>query len=172
MFDLGFSELLIIALVALIVLGPERLPKATRFAGLWVRRARNQWASVKDELERDLASEDLRRSMKEAREAMRETEQSVRASADEARDEFEQMRAAVASGGQAGSGAPAEAPGQAPQDHQGASLAPPPEIAAARRIDATREGLAPDPESHPEPIASPPPGSTAGPDPEDDRRKS
>ena len=43
MFDLGFSELLLIAMVALVVLGPERLPKAARFAGLWARRARAQW---------------------------------------------------------------------------------------------------------------------------------
>ena len=57
MFDIGFSELLVVAVVALIVLGPERLPKAARFAGLWVRRARAQWYSVKDELERELASE-------------------------------------------------------------------------------------------------------------------
>ncbi|MFD0320390.1 Sec-independent protein translocase protein TatB [Lysobacter gummosus] len=40
MFDIGFSEVFVIAIVALIVLGPERLPKAARFAGLWVRRAR------------------------------------------------------------------------------------------------------------------------------------
>ncbi len=100
MFDLGFSELLIVAIVALVVLGPERLPKATRFAGLWVRRARNQWESVKDELERDLASEELKRTMKEAREVLRDTGQSVRAEADEAREEFEQMRSAVASAAQ------------------------------------------------------------------------
>jgi sec-independent protein translocase protein TatB len=61
MFDVGFSELLIIAVVALFVLGPERLPKAARFAGLWVRRARAQWYSVKSELERELAAEDLKR---------------------------------------------------------------------------------------------------------------
>jgi sec-independent protein translocase protein TatB len=54
MFDLGFSELLLVAVVALIVLGPERLPKAARFAGLWVRRARTQWNSVKSELELSL----------------------------------------------------------------------------------------------------------------------
>ena len=47
MFDIGFSELLLIAVVALVVLGPERLPKAARFAGLWVRRARAQWYSVR-----------------------------------------------------------------------------------------------------------------------------
>lgn len=63
MFDVGFSELLIIAVVALLVLGPERLPKAARFVGLWVRRARAQWYSVKAELERELASEELQRGL-------------------------------------------------------------------------------------------------------------
>ena len=43
MFDIGFSELLVIAVVALLVLGPERLPKAARYAGLWVRKARGHW---------------------------------------------------------------------------------------------------------------------------------
>lgn len=61
MFDVGFSELLIVAVVALLVLGPERLPKAARFAGLWVRRARAQWYSVKSELERELAAEEFKR---------------------------------------------------------------------------------------------------------------
>ena len=63
MFDVGFSELIIIAIVALVVLGPERLPKAARFAGLWVRRARAQWYSVKAELERELAAEELQRGL-------------------------------------------------------------------------------------------------------------
>lgn len=63
MFDLGFSELLIVAVVALVVLGPQRLPKAARFAGLWVRKARAQWYSVKSEFEREMAAEDLKRSI-------------------------------------------------------------------------------------------------------------
>ena len=97
MFDLGFSELLIIAVVALVVLGPERLPKAARFLGVWARRARAQWTSVKDELERDLASEELKRHLQEARDAFRDTERSIRGHADEARAEFERMRGALAS---------------------------------------------------------------------------
>ena len=64
MFDIGFSEILITALVALIVLGPERLPKAARFAGLWVRRARAQWESVRVELEREIAKDELQRTFK------------------------------------------------------------------------------------------------------------
>lgn len=71
MFDIGFSELLLIAVVALVVLGPERLPRAARFAGLWVRRARAQWYSVKAELEQDLAAEELRRSLRDTEDAFR-----------------------------------------------------------------------------------------------------
>jgi sec-independent protein translocase protein TatB len=71
MFDVGGAELLIIALVAVIVLGPERLPKAARFAGLWIRRARAQWYSVKAELERELAQEDLKRQFGEPLAQMR-----------------------------------------------------------------------------------------------------
>ena len=67
MFDVGFSEVLLIAVVALLVLGPERLPKAARFTGLWVRRARSQWDSVRTELERELAAEDIKRSVDQAR---------------------------------------------------------------------------------------------------------
>ena len=63
MFDIGFSELLIIAVVALVVLGPERLPKAARYTGLWVRKARAQWYSVKAEFEREMAADELKRSV-------------------------------------------------------------------------------------------------------------
>lgn len=95
MFDIGFSELLVIAVVALIVLGPERLPKAARFAGLWVRRARAQWYSVKDELERELASEELKRNLKDAQDALRETEQRIRDSTRETERQFEEVRQAA-----------------------------------------------------------------------------
>lgn len=95
MFDIGFSELLVIAVVALIVLGPERLPKAARFAGLWVRRARAQWYSVKDELERELASEELKRNLKDAQDALRDTEQRIRDSTRETERQFEDLRQAA-----------------------------------------------------------------------------
>ena len=95
MFGISSGELFFIAIIALIVLGPERLPKATRLAGLWVRRARTQWNTVKDELERELAAEELKRSLQDAQTALRDTEQRIRDSGDEARREFEQMRASV-----------------------------------------------------------------------------
>jgi len=72
MFDIGFSELFVIAIVALLVLGPERLPKAARFAGLWARRARAQWYSVKSELENELVDEELKRSLLHSRDQLHE----------------------------------------------------------------------------------------------------
>lgn len=97
MFGISSGELFFIAIIALIVLGPERLPKVARLAGMWVRRARNQWHSVKDELERELAAEELKRSLHDAQSALRDTEQKIRDSGTEAQREFEQMRDSVAS---------------------------------------------------------------------------
>ncbi|MDE2408170.1 MAG: twin-arginine translocase subunit TatB [Xanthomonadaceae bacterium] len=74
MFDFSLGEMLVVALVALVVLGPERLPKAARFAGLWVRRARAQWHAVKTELEQELANEELKRSLQASRQALAETQ--------------------------------------------------------------------------------------------------
>jgi sec-independent protein translocase protein TatB len=72
MFDFGFGELLLLGVIALVVLGPERLPIAARLAGRWIRKARSQWNSVKAELENELADDQLRRDLREASEAMRE----------------------------------------------------------------------------------------------------
>lgn len=84
MFDIGFSELVVIALVALVVLGPERLPRAARFAGLWVRRARAHWYAVKSELEQELAADELRRSLHDTKAALHEAGESLRDVAAEA----------------------------------------------------------------------------------------
>lgn len=102
MFDLSFAELLVIAVVALIVLGPERLPRAARFTGLWVRRARNQWQSVRSEFERELAAEELKRNLDQARGAMRDADRQVHEADLAVRREAVQLRNGV-------SGAPASA---------------------------------------------------------------
>jgi sec-independent protein translocase protein TatB len=70
MFDVGFSELVLIGVVALVVLGPARLPGAARTAGALLRRARSSWANVRAEVERELAAEELKRSMRNASEGM------------------------------------------------------------------------------------------------------
>jgi sec-independent protein translocase protein TatB len=92
MFDIGFGELMVIAIVALVVLGPERLPKAARFAGLWIRRARAQWDSVKVELERELEAEEIKRNLQSARAALQETQRQLRESQTEAQHELDMIR--------------------------------------------------------------------------------
>ena len=95
MFDIGFSEIFLIAVVALLVLGPERLPKAARFAGLWVRRARAQWYSVKAELENELADEELKRSLRQTRSDLMEARDSLAQSGADAEAQFEEAHTDV-----------------------------------------------------------------------------
>lgn len=63
MFDLSLVELAVIALVALLVLGPEKLPRAARTVGLYARKARQSWYAVKADIERELAADELKRSV-------------------------------------------------------------------------------------------------------------
>lgn len=64
MFDIGFWELLIIAVVALILVGPEKLPRMVRIAGLWLGRANAQFQSVKNDISKELRAEELRQALR------------------------------------------------------------------------------------------------------------
>lgn len=59
MFDVGFSELVVIGLIALIVLGPKRLPEVARTAGRWLGKLRRFVADVKSDLDREIHHEEL-----------------------------------------------------------------------------------------------------------------
>ena len=63
MFGISFSELLLVGLVALVVLGPERLPGAARTAGLWVGRLKRSFNSIKQEVEREIGADEIRRQL-------------------------------------------------------------------------------------------------------------
>lgn len=65
MFDIGFSELVLIAIVALLVIGPDRLPKVARTAGLWVGKMRGFVTSVKADIDQELAVGELKKILKE-----------------------------------------------------------------------------------------------------------
>jgi sec-independent protein translocase protein TatB len=85
MFEIGFSELVMVGLVSLLVIGPERLPKVARLAGFWIGKARNIAASVKEEIKQELHAEELRQIFKEQAElqefhaALNETTEAVSA---------------------------------------------------------------------------------------------
>ena len=59
MFDVGFSEVVIIAIIALVILGPERLPKVARTIGFWVGKARRMVADVKSDIDREMRESEL-----------------------------------------------------------------------------------------------------------------
>ncbi|HET7687065.1 MAG TPA: Sec-independent protein translocase protein TatB [Candidatus Macondimonas sp.] len=63
MFDIGFWELVLVFVIALVVLGPERLPGAARQVGLWVRRIRGMAQVAQQELERELKISELRQQL-------------------------------------------------------------------------------------------------------------
>ncbi|QXP83559.1 Sec-independent protein translocase protein TatB [Methylococcus sp. ANG] len=67
MFDIGFTEMLLIGLVALLAFGPERLPKVARETGYWIRKARSTLASVRAEIEHEMEMQDLKQAMLEAK---------------------------------------------------------------------------------------------------------
>jgi sec-independent protein translocase protein TatB len=62
-FDIGFWEILLIAVVALVVVGPEKLPKLIRVTGLWVGRANASFQSIKKEISQELRAEELKQSL-------------------------------------------------------------------------------------------------------------
>ncbi|MEO7067098.1 MAG: Sec-independent protein translocase protein TatB [Rhodanobacter sp.] len=71
MIDLSLGKLFLVALIALIVLGPEKLPGAARTAGAILRRMRGGWDSVRAEVEHELQMEEIKRATREAAEQSR-----------------------------------------------------------------------------------------------------
>ena len=65
MIEISFAKLLVLALIALIVLGPEKLPVVARTAGALIRRVRNGWDTVRAEVERELEVEEIRSAARE-----------------------------------------------------------------------------------------------------------
>ena len=81
MFDIGFSEIVVIAVVALIVLGPERLPKAARTMGHLFGRLQRYVNDVKSDINREMELEELKKIQQEVKSAAREMEQSFTSAA-------------------------------------------------------------------------------------------
>ena len=87
MFDIGFSELLLVAVVGLLVLGPERLPVAVRTTSLWVGRLRRQFTEIRAEVEREIGADEIRAQLRneeimdqlrESREVLESTSREIR----------------------------------------------------------------------------------------------
>ena len=94
MFDIGFSEVMLIGLLGLLVLGPERLPAVARQIGRYVGRARTTWNAMRTELEREIEQtgvkeikEDISTAGKELQESMQESQQAL----DDTRKQLDQQ---------------------------------------------------------------------------------
>ncbi|MFZ2268524.1 MAG: Sec-independent protein translocase protein TatB [Azonexus sp.] len=89
MFDIGFSELIVIAIVALVVIGPERLPKVARTIGLLLGRAQRYVNDVKSDINREMQLDELKKLQTQVTDSARELESSVRQEFDSARSAIE-----------------------------------------------------------------------------------
>jgi sec-independent protein translocase protein TatB len=115
MFDIGFSELLVIAVVALLVIGPERLPKVARTAGHMFGRLQRYVNEVKADIQREMELDELRKLRSQFEDAARSVQDSVQEVDKEMRAVGDELNQAVAG--------PSPDPGAAP----GGALPPPPD---------------------------------------------
>jgi len=97
MFDIGFSELMVIGVVALLVIGPEKLPRVARTVGHLLGRAQRYVNDVKSDINREIQLDELKKLQTQVTDSARAIEESVRKEYDAARQTVEApARAAVA----------------------------------------------------------------------------
>lgn len=88
MFDIGFSEMMVLAVVALVVLGPERLPKVARQAGAWMGKLRRYVDDVKSDINRQMELSELRDLKTQITESARDIETAVSTSVSDVKGSF------------------------------------------------------------------------------------
>ncbi|WP_111859295.1 Sec-independent protein translocase protein TatB [Acinetobacter sp. CFCC 10889] len=79
MLDVGFSELLVFGIIALLVLGPEKLPVAARFVGKWYAKIKRTVSNVQNDIDRELRLSELREQMQLEMQRIQELEQKMQA---------------------------------------------------------------------------------------------
>jgi len=77
MFDMGFAEMLVIGIVALIVIGPERLPSVARSAGKWFAKIRNFVSSVKNDVEREFKTDELKKILEQQQDELQSLKEAM-----------------------------------------------------------------------------------------------
>lgn len=92
MFDIGFSEILLFGAIALIVLGPEKLPHAVRTAGRWYAKLRRTVVSLQAEIEAELDLAETRKLMKAELEKIKQTEADMKREMDALRHSFHELQ--------------------------------------------------------------------------------
>jgi len=110
MFDVGFSELIVIALVALIVIGPERLPRVARTLGALLGRAQRYVNDVKADIQREVDLDELKNLQSTFQDAAKSVEQSVNQVGEELHAAGESMNQSIAGAADATPAPAAEVP--------------------------------------------------------------
>lgn len=91
MFDVGFTEILLLSLVGLMVLGPERLPRVARTLGGMARKARSSWLSLKRQIEAEMRAEELKEPLRHFEKEVKSTADSLKSGVQAAKD-FDPMK--------------------------------------------------------------------------------
>lgn len=99
MFDFGFSELIVIGAVALVVLGPERLPMVARTAGEWLGKAQRLVQQVKSDIEREAELSELKKIQQEAQSVADDLNKTVKGQVDQINNEIKDLESSVNSVG-------------------------------------------------------------------------
>lgn len=166
MFDVGFSELIVVGLVALLVLGPEKLPGAIRTASLWLGRLRRSFNSIKQDIEREIGADEIRRQLRneEIMEKYRQAKSQINDTVSTVKREADTIRRNVELEAQAAAGNPLPADDDKAQI-AGDTAATEGDTAASPDAPAADTGTAPAAqESAPapaEPAPAPDPATTA-----------
>lgn len=94
MFDIGFFEIVIVGIIALLVLGPEKLPGTIRTLSLWIGRLRRSFNSIKQDIEREIGADEIRRQLRneEIMEKFRNTQAQVQDSIKSIKKETDEFK--------------------------------------------------------------------------------
>ena len=115
MIEFSLGKLVLLALIALVVLGPEKLPGAARTAGALMRRVRRGWDDVRAEVERELQVEEIRRAAREAAAQAEAAQQQVKDGVGQMREPLAQIVGEVTAAGES-LNEPAAAPAEEPAE--------------------------------------------------------
>jgi len=131
MFEIGFLELVLLGLVSLVVLGPERMPGAIRTVSLWIGRLRRSFNNVKQDIEREIGADEIRRQLRNEAimEKFKQTKAQVNETLNVVKKETAELRKSADLESQAAamsSNTPPKPPAEAKS-----AVAPPPAPAAA-----------------------------------------
>lgn len=136
MFDVGFSEMMVIAVVALVVIGPERLPRVARTLGFWFGRLQRYVNDVKADINREVELEDLRKFKSQFEDAASGVENEIRSEVAKTESTFSSAGTGLSDISNAAAQTPAETASAGP----GAAEPPP---AVAESLPAVAEPAGP-----------------------------